>query len=150
MNRRWNPAPPGHTALLVALILTATADSASQNPTTSFDVRAYGAVGDGKTLETGSIEKTIKACSEAGGGTVHFPAGMYVTGTFELLSNVTLELDPGAVLKGSSSFTDYRLKSDFGLRGFRSGESGEGLRAGLIVANRARNIAITGHGVKEK
>lgn len=112
-----------------------------------FNVKQYGAVGDGKHIETNAINLAIRTCNLAGGGIVLFPSGEYVTGTFELLSNVTLELLPGSVIKGSNNLTDFKLKSDFHLKGFGSGESGEGLRAGLIVANKAENIAITGHGV---
>lgn len=114
-----------------------------------FNVTRYGAVGDGKTLDTPAISKAIKAASDAGGGTVFFPAGTYVSGTFELLSNITLRLGVGAVLEGSRDTSQYKLKSDFKLKGYRSGQSGEGLRAGLIVANHAENIAIVGRGTIE-
>jgi hypothetical protein len=147
MRRTNQPAFLHDVLFLLAFALIVPANSLAHGSGARFDVRHYGAVGDGKTVETASIIKTIKACNEAGGGTVLFPAGEYVTGTFELLSNVTLELESGAVIKGSNTLADYKLKSDYNLKGFRSGESGEGLRAGLIVANKARNIAITGHGV---
>jgi hypothetical protein len=111
-----------------------------------FDAKEYGAAGDGKTLDTPAINRAIEACSQAGGGTVVFPPGEYVTGTFVMLSRVTLRLEAGAVIKGSPNLADYQLKSEFNL-GSRSGSHGEGLRLGLIVANQAEDIGIVGQGV---
>ena len=62
-----------------------------------FDVTANGAKGDGKALDRDAINKTIELASKAGGGTVHFPAGTYLTGSIQLRSNVTLEFEPGCV-----------------------------------------------------
>ena len=67
----------------------------------------HGAVGDGKRLNTTAIEKAIQACADRGGGRVLFPQGEYLTGTLELLSNVTLHLEEGAVIKGSTNLDDY-------------------------------------------
>lgn len=66
-----------------------------------FNVRTFGAFGDGTTLDTAAIEQAITAANAAGGGTVIFPPGIYLSGTLELLSNVTLDLQPGAVLEGA-------------------------------------------------
>ena len=63
-----------------------------------FDVRQYGATGDGKTLDTDAINKAIEAASAAGGGTVHFPAGTYLSFSIRLKSNIALYLDHGATL----------------------------------------------------
>src|SRR5262245_42345352 len=70
----------------------------SSAPSTAYDVRAFGAKGDGKTLETGAINKAIEAAAAAGGGTVHFPAGTYLSVSIHLKSNITLYLDQGATL----------------------------------------------------
>ena len=107
-----------------------------------FDVRNYGAVGDGKTLDTQAINKAIQACNQAGGGTVLFTPGEYVTGTFIMLSHVTLNLDAGAVILGSTNLDDYLPKSDFNARGF----NGEGKRMGLILGIQVEDVAITGRG----
>ena len=64
----------------------------------SFDVKSYGAKGDGKTLDTAAINKAIDAAAAAGGGTVHFPAGGYLSYSIHLKSNVTLYFDPGATI----------------------------------------------------
>lgn len=62
------------------------------------DVKTYGAVGDGKTLDTPAINKAIEVVAEAGGGTVYFPAGTYLCFSIHLKSNVALYLDHGATI----------------------------------------------------
>ena len=52
--------------------------------TSTFNVRDRGAAGDGKTLDTAAINRTIEVCSAAGGGQVLIPAGRYLTGTILL------------------------------------------------------------------
>jgi polygalacturonase len=64
----------------------------------SFDVRAYGATGDGKTLDTGAINQAIEAAAAAGVGTVWFSAGTYASYSIHLKSNVALYLDHGATV----------------------------------------------------
>jgi polygalacturonase len=61
-------------------------------------VRAFGAKGDGKAVDTPAINHAIEAAASAGGGTVHFPAGQYVCFSIHLQSNVALFLDQGAVI----------------------------------------------------
>jgi polygalacturonase len=63
-----------------------------------FSVRSYGATGDGKSLDTNAINRTIEAASWSGGGTVHFPAGVYLSFSIRLRSNVALYLEPGATI----------------------------------------------------
>ncbi len=58
----------------------------------SFNVRTYGATGDGKTVDTPAINRAIEAVAAAGGGTLVFPAGTYVCFTIHLRSNVDLYL----------------------------------------------------------
>jgi polygalacturonase len=67
------------------------------------DVKSLGAVGDGKKLDTASIDKAIAAASASGGGTVHFPPGDYLCYTIHLKSNVALYLDQGARIIGADS-----------------------------------------------
>src|SRR6186713_3017141 len=63
-----------------------------------FDVRAFGAKGDGKNLDSPSINKAIEAAAAAGGGAVHFPAGTYLSVSIRLRSNITLQLEHGATI----------------------------------------------------
>lgn len=66
-----------------------------------FNVKDYGASGDGEHLETDAINAAINACVAAGGGTVNVPPGKYLTGTVVLKSHVALQLEAGATLLGS-------------------------------------------------
>lgn len=68
-----------------------------------FNVRAMGAAGDGKTVDTPAINKTIDAAASAGGGTVFFPAGTYLCYSIHLKSNVALYLDRGATILGGET-----------------------------------------------
>jgi polygalacturonase len=63
-----------------------------------YDVRAFGAKGDGRTVDTAAINGAIEAASAAGGGTVLLPAGTYPSYSIRLKSHVTLQLGPGATL----------------------------------------------------
>ncbi|MCS7462357.1 glycoside hydrolase family 28 protein [Paenibacillus doosanensis] len=74
---------------------------------TMFNVLDYGVVGDGTTLNTESIRKVMEACEAAGGGTVYFPAGTYLTGAIHLKSHMTLHIDSGAKLLFSTDPDQY-------------------------------------------
>ena len=69
----------------------------------------YGAVPDGKSLNTKAIQRAIDAAFRAGGGLVYMPPGTFLTGGIELKSRVTLYLEAGCVLLGSSSLGDYAV-----------------------------------------
>lgn len=62
------------------------------------DVRAFGAKGDGRTLDTDAINKAIEAAAAAGGGTVRFGAGRYLSFSIRLRSHITLYPDHGATI----------------------------------------------------
>src|SRR5512146_391886 len=133
-------------SLVICLTLFTIVSVAQAVPAT-FNVRDFGAVGDGTTSDNAAITKAIKACNANGGGTVLFPAGKYMTGSFELLSNVNLHLEAGAVILGSPNLDDYGDVSLLGIgKGNRVNVSGEGTRLGIIFARKAENISITGEG----
>lgn len=120
---------------------------AGQNAPSVCNVRDYGAVGDDKTLDTLAISKAIEACAQAGGGVVVFPPGRYVSGTFELRSNITLSLEAGAVIVGSRNLEDYGGIADYGFgRDYGVNSTGEGFKVGIIVARNLKNVAIVGRG----
>lgn len=104
------------------------------------DVTTVGVVADGNTLDTAAIQKAIDDCSAAGGGTVRFPAGRYLTGTIQLKSNVTLHLDDQATLLGSTEVADYRNPDPF------TDGIGNPLGHALVVAVGAEHVGIEGPG----
>ena len=67
-----------------------------RSPAATFDVKAFGAKADGKTVDRAAINKAVDAAAAAGGGAVCFPAGTYLTGSIRLKSNITLQFEPGA------------------------------------------------------
>ena len=71
------------------------------------DMQKAGAKANGKSLNTNLINKTIDRLNSAGGGTLFFPAGTYLTGAIHMKSNITLELEAGATLLFSDNFDDY-------------------------------------------
>ncbi|MFC1761197.1 glycoside hydrolase family 28 protein [Planctomycetota bacterium] len=103
-----------------------------------FNVKTFGAIGDGKTLSTKAIQAAIDACTQVGGGTVRVPNGEYVSGTLQLKSNVTLSLDHGAAILGSLNLKDYPIDK---LRPAREGNS-----ECLLYAEDATNIRLEGLG----
>src|SRR4051794_6048427 len=85
---------------------------------TSFNVRDFGAKGNAKTVDSPAINKAIDAASAAGGGTVYFPAGNYLSFSIRLKSNITLFLDNGATIlaadpKEAGGTYDMPEPSDF-------------------------------------
>jgi polygalacturonase len=68
-----------------------------------FDVRSYGATGDGKTVDTPAVNRAIEGVAAAGGGTLVFPAGTYVCFTIRLKSNVEIYLSRGCVVVAADS-----------------------------------------------
>ena len=74
------------------------AQTQPQSAGEKFDVRAFGAKGDGNTLDTPAINNAIEAASAAGGGVVHFASGSYLCFSIHLKSNVSLHLSPGAAI----------------------------------------------------
>lgn len=112
-----------------------------QVTTTSFDIRDFGAVGDGKTGNTAAIQAAIDACAVAGGGRVVVPAGVFVSGAIALKSCIELHLAAGAVLQGSRDFRDYPLM-DFEMQGYRVRH----WPASLVTGVGLHDVSITGHG----
>jgi polygalacturonase len=105
-------------------------------------VRDYGAAGDGAQLDTRALQAAIDACAAAGGGTVYFPPGRYLSGTLFLKSHITLHLEGGATLLGSPSREDYPST----VPAVRSYTDNYTVRS-LIYAENLEHIALEGHGV---
>ena len=110
-------------------------------PAKNYNIKNYGAVGDGLTLNTKAINEAIKECSEKGGGKVIVPAGMWLTGPIFMHNNVNLYLEKGAFIQFTGNYDDYPLiESNWeGYNQFRC--------TSPIMGKNLRSIAITGSGI---
>jgi polygalacturonase len=88
----------GATATGVPFALAQSGSGGAAASTGAFNVRTFGAVGDGKAIDTPAVNRAIEAAASAGGGTVYFPAGTYLCYSIHLKSNVVLYLDMGATI----------------------------------------------------
>src|SRR5665647_2627446 len=131
--------------LIITLFLT---ESVFAQSGIFYNVRDYGAKGDGNSIDTKAIDAAITAASENGGGTVFFPAGTYLSFTIHLKSFITLHLDNGAILEAAdvgkyglgydpAEPNQWDLFQDFGHSHWRNS---------LIYGESLQNIAITGLG----
>lgn len=84
----------------MSIVLNAMAASGSYN------VRDYGAVGDGRHLDSKAINQAIEAAAAAGGGTVYLPAGNYLSGSIHLKSHIALFIDQGATIVAAPVSTE--------------------------------------------
>jgi polygalacturonase len=123
-------------AILGLLLVVAGCVSAPGAP---FDVRAFGAVGDGTNKDTAAFQKALDACATAG-GEVFVPAGDYLVGSLELKSSTTLRFEKNARLLGSPDLDDYPV-----IKVRWEGKWIDGHRA-IIFATNADHITITGPG----
>jgi len=114
--------------ILLIILLTGCKDETDKG---IYNIRDFGARGKGEIC-TQFIQEAINTCAENGGGTVLVPPGIYVSGTIILLDNINFKVSDGAELKGSLDTGDYVV---------------DGVRHGLIYAQNAKNISITGGGV---
>lgn len=125
------------------------ADSLSANlhewkvPEMVYKVEKYGAVGDGKTINTKAIQAAIDACSANGGGVVLFSKGEYVTGTIDLKSGVMLEIRKKAKILGSTYLKDY---PDRVAKRKTVMDTHMDIRHSLIYAEGVKRVGICGEG----
>ncbi len=116
--------------------------SGSETRASVRNVQNFGATGNGQRVETSVLQKAIDACAQGGGGTVVFPAGTYLTGALFLRSSVTLYLEAGATLLGSTDLADYPPKVPV----FRSYTDVNYGQRSLIYAEKARHVGVVGQG----
>lgn len=109
-----------------------------------YNIENYGAIGDGKTMNTEVIQNVIDMASKDGGGQVIIPEGRFLTGTVEMKSNVELYLQKNGVLLGSTNPFHYRSPDMKGRP--ETPKKDDNSQLALVIAYRADNISITGKG----
>lgn len=117
------------------------------HPAKQYNIKEFGAKGNGKTINTDFINKAIDTCAENGGGTVIIPSGIFLTGTIVLKSNVTLHLQTGAILKGSENLSDYQTVLSYNKDKKYYTVNRANWNKALILGDRVNNVALTGHGM---
>jgi polygalacturonase len=135
MNR---PLPTA--VFLVGLYITITFAALASSPPPSlpkiaaktFNVTQFGAIGDGKTLNTAALQKTIDTAAAAGGGVVLVPEGKFLTEPFTLASRINLQLARGAIILISDDLKSYPSKA--------------GRYRDSITATDAQDVEISGQG----
>lgn len=109
-----------------------------------YDIRDYGAIADGLTLNTESIQKAIDACTKNGGGRVLISGGRYLTGTIILKENVDLHIAPDGILLCSANCADFPERND--VRHVKTEMLPRYKNACVIFAEETENISISGMG----
>src|SRR5690606_36068491 len=107
----------------------------------TFRITDFGAKSEIGTANTAAIQRAVDSCSEAGGGTVVVPAGLWTSGPIVLKNDVNLHLAEGALLQFSDNFDDYPIVET-------TWEGQAAIRCqSPLSATGSQNIAITGRGV---
>ena len=134
-------------AAAVAEAAQPAAGAASRDLGTRFyDIRDFGAKGDGKSSDTRAVQAAIDACAKDEGGTVLVPAGTFVVGSIELKSNVTLHVAAAGKLLGSQNGAEYHAATGIPTSGDSTLEDGNW---GLIYAVGATKVTVEGPGTIE-
>lgn len=128
------------TLVMATVVLSAAADS----PEKIYDVRDFGAKGDGVTLDTAAIQKALDACGKDGGGTVRLTAGTYLSQPIVIKTKTTLQLDAGATLKATDAPKDY-LPADVTWEQVLAGQSKGPFRP-FLSGKDLTDVAIVGKG----
>jgi polygalacturonase len=110
-------------------------------PRRTVEITDFGAVPDGKTLNTEAIAKSIAALAAKGGGKVVVPPGFWLTGPIELKSKIQLHLEDGALVQFTSDLTQYPLR-EWSVKGEK-----ETVATSPIWGEDLTDVAITGRGV---
>lgn len=133
-------------AVMLSTPAMADGDNGSGNAS-NFNVKSFGATGDGTTLDSPSINKAIDACAQAGGGTVYFPAGTYLCGSIHLRSNIHLLIDAGATILGApQSMNAYDETEPWVNNPYEDGGHCY-FHNSLMWGVGLTNVSITGHGM---
>ncbi|MCX8090968.1 MAG: glycoside hydrolase family 28 protein [Verrucomicrobiae bacterium] len=127
-----------------ATLLVAVASCHAESPPRAgrvFDVREFGAKGDGKTLDTKAIQKAFDECGRAGGGTVRFPPGTYLSQPLTLRTKTTVLLEEGATLLAHTNHADFMKVPGDWLKASASGDF-----IALLSGKDLEDITFTGKG----
>ncbi len=124
---------------LVRVLLALACVPATAASATYFNVVDYGAVRDGSALSTDAFRAAIQAVKAAGGGTVFVPAGNYITGPIEMVSNMVLHLDAGATVRFPAAHLPFTEGREQGIECLTP--------VPLIGGRNLHDVAVIGQGI---
>lgn len=125
--------------IFLSFSLCSSAQSAAPNHGPFFNIIDYGARNDGSANAADAFRAAIAAAKAAGGGTVFVPAGHYVSGPIEMVSNLTLYFDAGATVEFPAAMLPFTPGRQQGIETLTP--------VPLIGGNHLENVAVIGHGV---
>ena len=152
MKLDWKKAAVAHLCLALPLLELSMVTGCGSNShahtsevseahTKVFNVREFGAAGDGQTLDTRAIQKALDTCGKAGGGTVLFPAGTYLSQPLTLRTKTTVQLEAGATLLAGTNQDEYLKAPGDWLKAKGSGDF-----VPFIEGKKLTDITFTGGG----
>lgn len=112
-----------------------------------YNVKDFGALGNGENLDSLSIQRAIDECAENGGGTVFIPAGTYVCGTMHFKSHVHIMLEKGATILGSKNVADFDPLEENPSNDTYQDRSHSYFHHSLFHADSVCDIALSGYGI---
>ena len=115
-------------------------------PDRTFNLADFGAIGDGKTMNTDALTKAIAAVEQAGGGKLVVPRGIFITGPFKLCSSLDLHLDAGAVIKAPETFEALGLPNPATFKTQAEANAVYRVPNPLITGSKLHDLALTGTG----
>lgn len=145
VNRRAFVAAPAAAAPALGAMLLLPGSEPGVAEEGTFNVRKFGATGDGKAKDTKPLQSAIDACHRAGGGTVYLPAGDFLSGSLHLKGGVRLHLDHGATLRASPDQADFDPYETLGFKNAADRETSF-FHSALVRAEDVERLAITGTG----
>lgn len=129
-----------HNLFIIIFLLT-WSGSINAGELIYYNVKDYGAKGNGIEYDTEAIQSAIDNAAESYGGVIYFPPGRYLTKTIVLKDNITLKIDNGSTILGSTEMTEF--KPEYG--SFKD-SGGRKFGASVIFAKDVSNISIMGDG----
>ena len=134
-------------AVLFCLCIVSTFAVQADEAKNVFNVRNFGATGDGTTLDSPAINKAIAAAADTGGGTVFIPAGTYLSGSIRLKSNIHLLIDADATILGApQDMNAYDETEAYTLGGYQDGGHCY-FHNSLIWGENLTNVFVSGNGM---
>jgi polygalacturonase len=115
-------------------------------PNRTFTLTDFGAVGDGRTMNTDAFRKAVAAVVKAGGGRLVVPEGVFRTGPFKLCSQIDLHLEDGAVIQAPDTFEELGIPNPSKFKSQADADAVYRVPGPLISGSKLHDVAITGSG----